>query len=240
MHPLPAQWYTHCPSNVALSASPQVQPQPGVFDERVFRSLDWLLAEAAQRGLRLLLNLTNYWKDYGGMAQYVEWACQQRGQRVSGAELNGHQRMSGAEMNGCQCFAARACTAVHCSSSSALVAGSGLAGELNGHARLASAPCRHPTSPAATHSFPLCTSLTGTEAWAALALFYANSNPLQQSLRSRAHPRLAGSHLQAPAGKEGQVVPDPFYTDPDCQRMFRAFLHALVHRTNSLTGIMYR
>lgn len=59
-----------------------LQPHPGVFDERVFRSLDWLLAEAAARGLRLLLVLTNYWKDYGGMRQYVEWACQRRGEQV--------------------------------------------------------------------------------------------------------------------------------------------------------------
>lgn len=59
-----------------------LQPAPGVLDERVFRSLDWLLAEAAGRGLRLLLVLTNYWRDYGGMAQYVTWARQQRGEQA--------------------------------------------------------------------------------------------------------------------------------------------------------------
>jgi mannan endo-1,4-beta-mannosidase len=59
-----------------------MQRSPGVFDERVFRGLDWLLAQAAARGLRLLLVLTNYWKDYGGMRQYVAWAAQQRGVQV--------------------------------------------------------------------------------------------------------------------------------------------------------------
>lgn len=59
-----------------------LQPSPGVLDERVFRSLDWLLVEAASRGLRLLLVLTNYWRDYGGMMQYVAWARQRRGERV--------------------------------------------------------------------------------------------------------------------------------------------------------------
>lgn len=44
----------------------------GVFDERVFRGLDWVLAEAAKRGLRVLLTLVNYWSAYGGMAQYVK------------------------------------------------------------------------------------------------------------------------------------------------------------------------
>lgn len=34
----------------------------GEFDERVFRGLDWLIAQAAQRHLRLILTLTNYWE----------------------------------------------------------------------------------------------------------------------------------------------------------------------------------
>lgn len=45
----------------------------------MFRALDWLLVEAARRGLRLLLDLTNYWSAYGGMRQYVAWAWERRG-----------------------------------------------------------------------------------------------------------------------------------------------------------------
>ncbi|KAL4858577.1 Mannan endo-1 [Chlorella vulgaris] len=73
----------------AFADGPQwnaLQPSPGVFEERVFRGLDWLVTEAAARGLRLLLVLTNYWKDYGGMRQYVAWACAQRGEEPPSAE----------------------------------------------------------------------------------------------------------------------------------------------------------
>ena len=48
-----------------------LQPAPGRFDERVFAALDFVVAQAGRRGLRLVLNLTNYWNDYGGMRQYV-------------------------------------------------------------------------------------------------------------------------------------------------------------------------
>jgi hypothetical protein len=37
----------------------------GELDERVLAGLDWLIVEAARRGLKLLLVLTNYWDAYG-------------------------------------------------------------------------------------------------------------------------------------------------------------------------------
>ncbi|PRW56628.1 Mannan endo-1,4-beta-mannosidase 1 [Chlorella sorokiniana] len=101
-----------------------LQTRPGVYEERTFQALDWVIAEAGWRGLRLLLNLTNYWKDYGGMRQYVQWAYQARGQ-------------------------------------------------------------------------------------------------------------------QPPIDGSGQVAAEPFYTDPDCQRMFKANMAAVVRRVNSLTGVRY-
>jgi mannan endo-1,4-beta-mannosidase len=61
----------------AFADGPQwnaLQPEPGVYDERVFRGLDWVVAEAGRRGLRLVLPLVNYWRDYGGMGQYVAWS----------------------------------------------------------------------------------------------------------------------------------------------------------------------
>ena len=57
-----------------------------------------MLAEAAARGLRLLLALTNYWADYGGMRQYVAWACQARGQQVRCGWVGG--RLMGAWFDG--------------------------------------------------------------------------------------------------------------------------------------------
>ncbi len=52
-----------------------LQPAPGEWDERVFAALDWLLAEAAARGLRVVLALSNYWAAYGGVKQYVRRAA---------------------------------------------------------------------------------------------------------------------------------------------------------------------
>ena len=51
-----------------------LQPAPGEWDERVFAALDWLLAEAGTRGLRVILALTNYWAAYGGIKQYARRA----------------------------------------------------------------------------------------------------------------------------------------------------------------------
>ena len=45
----------------------------GVYDERVLAGLDWVIAQCGGRGLRLLLVLTNYWPQYGGLQQYVRW-----------------------------------------------------------------------------------------------------------------------------------------------------------------------
>ncbi|KAL3156379.1 hypothetical protein ABBQ38_000693 [Trebouxia sp. C0009 RCD-2024] len=56
-----------------------LQPAPGQFDERVFSGLDFVLAEAGRRGLKLILALTNYWTPFGGMTQYVKWSCERRG-----------------------------------------------------------------------------------------------------------------------------------------------------------------
>uniref|UniRef100_A0A6N2LYZ3 mannan endo-1,4-beta-mannosidase n=1 Tax=Salix viminalis TaxID=40686 RepID=A0A6N2LYZ3_SALVM len=51
-----------------------LQVSPGRFDERVFRALDHVIAEARQHGIRLLLSLVNNLKAYGGKTQYVNWA----------------------------------------------------------------------------------------------------------------------------------------------------------------------
>lgn len=50
-----------------------LQPAPGVYDESVFRALDFILSEACRIGLQLILSFCNNWHDYGGKAQYVQW-----------------------------------------------------------------------------------------------------------------------------------------------------------------------
>ncbi|KAK2992241.1 hypothetical protein RJ640_005728 [Escallonia rubra] len=59
-----------------------LQVSPGVFNERVFRGLDYVVVEARRRGIRLILSLVNNLSAFGGKAQYVKWA-QQAGINVS-------------------------------------------------------------------------------------------------------------------------------------------------------------
>uniref|UniRef100_A0A2P2IX02 mannan endo-1,4-beta-mannosidase n=1 Tax=Rhizophora mucronata TaxID=61149 RepID=A0A2P2IX02_RHIMU len=54
-----------------------LQVSPGHFDERVFRALDYVVAEARQHGIRLLLSLVNNLLAYGGKTQYVKWAWEE-------------------------------------------------------------------------------------------------------------------------------------------------------------------
>ncbi|GLJ47019.1 hypothetical protein SUGI_0992750 [Cryptomeria japonica] len=51
-----------------------LQISPGVFDERVFRALDFVIVEARRNGLRLIFSLVNNLNAYGGKEQYVQWA----------------------------------------------------------------------------------------------------------------------------------------------------------------------
>ncbi|OVA04200.1 Glycoside hydrolase [Macleaya cordata] len=50
-----------------------LQISPGVYDERVFQALDFVILEARKYGIRLILSLVNNYKDYGGRPQYAEW-----------------------------------------------------------------------------------------------------------------------------------------------------------------------
>jgi mannan endo-1,4-beta-mannosidase len=54
-----------------------LQISPGRFDERVFKALDHVIAEAKTHGVRLLLSLVNNLQAYGGKTQYVNWAWQE-------------------------------------------------------------------------------------------------------------------------------------------------------------------
>jgi mannan endo-1,4-beta-mannosidase len=49
---------------------------PGVYEERVLHALDWVLSLCYQRSIHVILVLTNYWPDYGGMQQYARSALE--------------------------------------------------------------------------------------------------------------------------------------------------------------------
>ncbi|XP_073152465.1 mannan endo-1,4-beta-mannosidase 6-like [Henckelia pumila] len=51
-----------------------LQIKPGVFNERVFKALDFVLVEARRHRVRLILSLVNNLNAFGGKAQYVKWA----------------------------------------------------------------------------------------------------------------------------------------------------------------------
>ena len=46
---------------------------PGVYNEMVFRGLDYLLDECRKRGIRVLLVLTDNWQPVGGADQFLGW-----------------------------------------------------------------------------------------------------------------------------------------------------------------------
>ncbi|KAL0672044.1 hypothetical protein Bca4012_000024 [Brassica carinata] len=50
-----------------------LQKSPSVYDEDVFKALDFVVSEAGKYKIRLILSLVNNWNDYGGKAQYVKW-----------------------------------------------------------------------------------------------------------------------------------------------------------------------
>ncbi|XP_049935938.1 mannan endo-1,4-beta-mannosidase 6-like isoform X2 [Nymphaea colorata] len=50
-----------------------LQKSPGVYDEDVFKGLDFVISEAKRYKIRLILSLSNNWEAYGGKAQYVKW-----------------------------------------------------------------------------------------------------------------------------------------------------------------------
>ncbi|CAN6467619.1 unnamed protein product [Victoria cruziana] len=50
-----------------------LQKSPGVYDEEVFKGLDFVISEAKRYKIRLILSLSNNWEGYGGKAQYVKW-----------------------------------------------------------------------------------------------------------------------------------------------------------------------
>ncbi|RZC89737.1 hypothetical protein C5167_035732 [Papaver somniferum] len=51
-----------------------LQISPGVFNEKVFQGLDFVIAEARRHKIRLILSLVNNLDAFGGKAQYVRWA----------------------------------------------------------------------------------------------------------------------------------------------------------------------
>ncbi|KAL3839936.1 hypothetical protein ACJIZ3_024527 [Penstemon smallii] len=50
-----------------------LQKSPSIYDEDVFKALDFVVSEAKKYKIRLVLSLVNNWEAYGGKSQYVKW-----------------------------------------------------------------------------------------------------------------------------------------------------------------------
>ncbi|MGL4381896.1 MAG: glycoside hydrolase 5 family protein [Vibrio sp.] len=61
-----------------ISHEHTMQAEPGVFTppagvHSALEKLDYTVAQAKARGIRVVIALTNNWGDFGGMQQYVDW-----------------------------------------------------------------------------------------------------------------------------------------------------------------------
>ena len=62
------------PSGIPSQIEPSLQTEAGVYDENVFRGLDYFLAEIGKRKMSAVLYLNNAWEWSGGYSRYLEWA----------------------------------------------------------------------------------------------------------------------------------------------------------------------
>ena len=62
------------PDGVPTRVMPTLQKEPGVYNDTIFRGLDYLLAEMAERNMKAVLYINNTWEWSGGYGMYLEWA----------------------------------------------------------------------------------------------------------------------------------------------------------------------
>lgn len=51
-----------------------IQTAPGLYSEAGLKALDYVVFKAKSNGIKLILTLSNNYKDFGGVPQYVRWA----------------------------------------------------------------------------------------------------------------------------------------------------------------------
>ena len=62
------------PDGVPTRVEPTLQKEPGIYNDTIFRGLDRLLVEMAERGMKAVLYINNTWEWSGGYGMYLEWA----------------------------------------------------------------------------------------------------------------------------------------------------------------------
>ncbi|KAL3654839.1 Mannan endo-1,4-beta-mannosidase 6 [Castilleja foliolosa] len=72
-----------------------LQKSPSVYDEDVFKGLDFVISEAKKYKIRLILPFVNNWEAYGGKAQYVKWGKAAGLNLTSDDDFFSHQTIKG-------------------------------------------------------------------------------------------------------------------------------------------------
>ncbi len=62
------------PDGVPTRVTPNLQMEPGVYNDTIFWGLDYLLAEMGERNMKAVLFINNSWEWSGGYGMYLEWA----------------------------------------------------------------------------------------------------------------------------------------------------------------------
>ena len=62
------------PDGIPTRVEPTLQKEPGVYNDTIFRGLDRLLVEMAERDMKAVLYINNSWEWSGGYGMYLEWA----------------------------------------------------------------------------------------------------------------------------------------------------------------------
>lgn len=63
------------PENIPGRISPNLQPEPGVYNDTLLRGLDFFLAELGKRDMQAVLYLNNAWSWSGGYNVYLQWVA---------------------------------------------------------------------------------------------------------------------------------------------------------------------
>lgn len=61
-------------SGIHSKVEPTLQISPGVYNDTIFRGLDYLLVEMSKRDMEAVLYLNNSWEWSGGYSQYLAWS----------------------------------------------------------------------------------------------------------------------------------------------------------------------
>ncbi|KAI8380203.1 glycoside hydrolase superfamily [Blakeslea trispora] len=66
------------PDDQPYRMRPSLQISPGVYNQAIFKGLDYLLDQMGQRNMTAVMTLNNFWQWSGGFGQYVAWVTQEK------------------------------------------------------------------------------------------------------------------------------------------------------------------